>query len=139
LLLQEPKSLGGEDLRTVYRKDIDQPDAPRVAVDRVDDASEDRVKRFILEGMEEVADREIVGHREFRCVGDHDLYVPASMLMSPRRQTAASGLGQGGRDLDADDSVEGPSCGLMDDPTLSASEVDEGIVIGDSEVAERSG
>ena len=123
----------------MYRKDVDQPDAPRVAVDRVNDASQDRVERFVLEGMEEVTDREIVGHSEFRCVGDHDLYVPASVLMSPRRQTAPSDLGQGGGDLDADDSAEGPSRSLMDDPTLSTSEVDEGIVIGDSEVAERSG
>ena len=79
------------------------------------------------------------GTRNSCCVGDHDLDVPASVLMSPRRQTGASDLGQAGGDLDADDSAEGPSCGLMDDPTLSASEVHEGVAIGDSEVAERSG
>jgi hypothetical protein len=87
----------------------------------------------------EVSDREIVGHVECRYVGDHDLDVPASVLVSPRRQTAASGLSQDRRDLDADDPAEGPSGGLMKGSTLAASEVDKDVAIGDSDVAERSG
>jgi hypothetical protein len=110
-----------------------------MAVDRVNDPSQDRVKRFMLNGMEEVTDREIVGHPEFRCVGDHDLHPPASVLMPARRQIGTSDLRQGGGDLDPDHSAEGPSCGLMDDSTLSASEVHKGVAIGDPEVAERSG
>ena len=89
--------------------------------------------------MEEVTDREIVGHPECGYVGDHDLDVPASVLASPRGQTAASDLSQDRGDLDADDPAEGPSRGLMDDSTLSTSEVHKDVAIGDSEVAERSG
>jgi hypothetical protein len=89
--------------------------------------------------MEEVTDGEIVGHPELRCVGDHDLYVPASVLVSPRRQIGASDLGQGGGNLDADDSAEGPSCGLMDNSTFSTSEFHKSVAIGDSEVVKRSG
>ena len=89
--------------------------------------------------MVEVTDREIVGHPECRYVGDHDLDLPAAVLVSPRRQTAASGLGQDRGDLNADDPAEGPSRGLMDDSTLSTSELHKDVAIGDSEVAERSG
>ena len=76
--------------------DIDQSDTPRLAVDRIDYASQDRVKGFVAERIEEVTDREIVGHSEFRDVGDHDLHVSASVLMSPRSQTRAGDFGKGG-------------------------------------------
>jgi hypothetical protein len=119
--------------------DVDQSDAPGLAVDRIDYAPQDRVKRLIAERIEEVTDREIVGHPEFRDVGDHDLHVPASVLMLPRSQTRASDFGQDGRDLDANDSAEGPSGGLMHDSTLSTSELHKGVAIGDSDVVERPG
>jgi hypothetical protein len=140
LLLQEPKSPGGENLRTRFFcwESEDQPDTPRVSVDRLDDASQDALKSLTRKGIVEVTNREIVGHPECRYVGDHDLDVPAAVLVSPRRQTAASGLGQDRGDLDADDPAEGPPRGLMDDSTLSTSELHEDVAIGDSEVAERS-
>ena len=122
----------------MHWEDVDQPNTSRVAIDRVDDASQHRLKRFTRKGMEEVTDREIVGHPEIRCVGDHDLYAPASVLMSPRRETGASDLGQHGGDLDADDSAEAPSCGLMDNSPFSTSEVHKSVALGDSEVVERS-
>jgi hypothetical protein len=118
---------------------IDQSDTPWLAVDRVDDASQDRVKHFIAERIEEVTDREIVGNLEFRDVGDHDLHVSASVLMSACSQTGASDLGQLGGDLDADDSAEGPPGGLVHDSTLSTSELHKSVAIGDSEVVERPG
>jgi hypothetical protein len=141
LLLQQPKSPGGENLRTCIfrRKSEDQPDTPGVAVDRLDDASQDALKGFARKGMVEVTDREIVGHLESRYVRDHDLDLPAAVLVSPRRQSAASGLGKDRGDLDADDPAEGPSRGLMDDSTLSTSELHKDVAIGDSEVAKRSG
>ena len=140
LLLQEPKSPGGENLRTRFFccASEDQPDTPRVAVDRLDDASQDALKSLTRKGIVEVTDREIVGHPEIRCVGDHDLYAPASVLMSPRRETGASDLGSHGGDLDADDSAEGPSSGLMDNSPFSTSEVHKSVALGDSEVVERS-
>lgn len=110
-----------------------------MTVDRVDDASQDSREGLILEGMGEVGDREIVGHRELPCIGDHDLDVPASVVMSPRRYGGASNLGQTRGNLDADDPAEGPCCGLMDDSTLPAAEVHEGVAVGHPEVAERSG
>jgi hypothetical protein len=119
--------------------DIDQSDAPRRAVDRIDDSPQDRVKRFIAERVEEITDREIVGHPEFRDVGDDDLHVSASVLMSSRGQTGASDFGQDGGDLHANDSAEGPSGGLMHDSTLSTSELHKRVAIGDSEVVERPG
>jgi hypothetical protein len=119
--------------------DIDQPNAPWRAVDRIDYSSQDRVKRFVAERIEEVTDREIVGHREFGDVGDHDLHVPASVLMSPHSQTGASDFGQDGGDLDANDPAEGPFSGLMHHSTLTTSELYKSVAIGDSEVVERSG
>jgi len=119
--------------------DIDQPDTPWRAVERIDDASQDRVKRFTAERIEEVTDREIVGHSKFRDVGEHDLHVSASVLTLPRSQTGASDFGEDGGDLDANDSVEGPSGGLMHDSTLATSELHKGVAFGDSDVAERSG
>jgi hypothetical protein len=119
--------------------DIDQPDTPWHAVDRIDYASQDRVKRFIAERIEEVTDREIVGHPKLRDVGDHDLHVSASVLMFPGSQTGASDFGQDGGDLDANDSAEGPSGSLMHDSTLATSELHKGVAIGDSDVAEHSG
>jgi hypothetical protein len=119
--------------------DIDQSDTPWLAVDGIDYASQDRVKRFVAKRIEEVTDREIVRHPEFRDVGDHDLHVSASVLMSPCSQTGAGDFGQGGGDLNANDSAEGPSSGLMHNSTLSTSELHKGVVIGDSEVVERSG
>jgi hypothetical protein len=109
-----------------------------VAVDRVDDSSQDHVKRFTLKGVVEVTDREVVGHPEFGYVRRHDLNVPASVLMTPRRHSGTSDFGQDGRDLDADDPAEGPSCGLVDNSTFSTSEIDKSVVIRDPEIAERS-
>jgi hypothetical protein len=139
LLLQEAKSPGRENLRTVNWMDVDQPHTPRVPVDRVNDACQDGLKGFIRKRVEEVSDGEIVGHRELGHVGDHDLYFLASVLTSASRQTGASDLGEGGGDLDPDDSAKGPLGGLMDDSALSAPEVDEGVAIGDPEIAQRSG
>jgi hypothetical protein len=87
----------------------------------------------------EVSDREIVEHPECRCIVDHDLDVPASVPTPPSRHTAASGPSQDRRDLDTDDPAEGPSGGLMNDSTFAASEVDKDVVIGDSDISERSG
>jgi len=56
-----------------------------VAVDRIDDASQHRGQRIAAEGMEEIRDRDIVGHPEIGCIGYHDLNISASMLMSSRR------------------------------------------------------
>ena len=109
-----------------------------MAVDRVDDASEDRLKGLSLKGPEEVSDREIVGHLELCRVGDHDLYVPASVLLAPRLQGAPSELGEVWGDLDADDAPKGPFCGLVDNAALSAPEVHKGVALGDPDVAERS-
>ena len=103
-----------------------------MAIDGVDDASQDRLKRLTREGMPEIADREIVGHPELLCVGDHDLDVRASVLMPSGRQIGARDLGQGGGDLDADHAPEGAFGRLVDDSTLAASEVDEGVAIGDA-------
>ena len=139
LFLQEPKSPCRKNPRAQPWMDIDQPDTPRRAVDRIDDASQDGVKRFIAKRIEEVTDREIVGHPEFRYVGDHDLHVPASVLMSSRSQTGASDFGEDGGDLDATDSAEGPSSGLMHHSTISTSELHKSVAIGDSEVVECSG
>ncbi len=138
VLLQEPKSPGREHLRTVGPQ-VDEPDTPRVAIDGVDDAPQDRLKRLTREGMPEISDREIVGHRELLCVGDHDLDVRASVLMPSGRQIGARDLGQGGGDLDADHAPEGAFGRLVDDSTLAASEVDEGVAIGDAQEAEGSG
>jgi hypothetical protein len=110
-----------------------------VALDRFDDAPQDRVKGLALKGPEEVTDREIVGHPVFRYVGDHDFHVLASVLMSPRVKTDASDLGQVWGDFDADDTAEGPFCGLMDNAAFPASEVNKGVAIGDPEVTERAG
>ena len=81
----------------------------------------------------------VVGNRKLRHIGDHDLHGPESVPTSPRRQIGASDLGQDGGDLDADHSTEGSSCGLLDNPALSAAEVDEGVAIGDSQVIEGPG
>ena len=62
-------------------------------VDRFDDALQDRAKDFATKGPEEVGNREIVGHPELRYVGDNDLYVPASVPTSSRRQAGASDVG----------------------------------------------
>ena len=139
LLLQEPEPPSRENLRSQRWIDVDEPDAPRVAIDRINDASQHRGQRLVAEGMEEVTDREIVRDREFGCVGDHDLDVLASVLMSPRRQTGASDLRQDGGDVNADDLAEWPSCGLMDNSPLSASEVHERVAIADPEVMKRAG
>ena len=139
LLLQEPKSPRGKNVRTQPWVDVDQPDTPRVALDRVKDGSQDRVHRFTVKGIEEVADRELVGDAEFPYVGNDDLYVFAAVLMSARCHAGASDLGQGRSDLDPDDFAKRPACGLMDNATLSASEVHKSVAIGDSQVGERSG
>ena len=118
---------------------VDEPDRPRVAIDGVDDASQDRLKRLTREGMPEISDREIVGHPKLLCVGDHDLDVRASVLMPSGRQIGARDLGQGGGDLDADHAPEGALGRLVDDSALAASEVDEGVAIGDAQEAEGSG
>ena len=138
MLLQEPKSPGREHLRTVVPQ-VDEPDTSRVAIDGVNDASQDRLKRLTREGMPEISDREIVGHPKLLCVGDHDLDVRASVLMPSGRQIGARDLGQGGGDLDADHAPEGAFGRLVDDSTLAASEVDEGVAIGDAQEAEGSG
>ena len=79
------------------------------------------------------------GTGELLCVGDHDLDVRASVLMPSGRQIGARDLGQGGGYLDADHAPEGVFGRLMDDSTLAASEVDEGVAIGDAQEAEGSG
>jgi hypothetical protein len=89
--------------------------------------------------MEEVADREIVGHIEIRRVSDDDLYACASVLVPPPRDSRPSDPGQDGRDLDADHTVERPSRRLMDDSAFTASEVHERVAIRYSKVVERWG
>ena len=118
---------------------VDEPNTPLVAIDGVDDASQDRRKRLTLEGMPEISDRELVGHPELLCVGDHDLDVRAAVAMPSSRQIGARDLGQRGGNLDADHAPEGALGRLVDDPTLAASEVDEGVAIGDAQEAEGSG
>jgi hypothetical protein len=137
-LLHQPKSACVENLLSEERPDVDQRHATRMAVDRVNDVSQDCVERLSVKGMEEIRHREVVGHLVFRGVRDHDLDVSASVLMTTRRETGASDLGQGGRDLDANDFSERPSRGLMYHSAFSASEVHERVALGDSYVTERA-
>jgi hypothetical protein len=141
LFLQEPEPVCGENhrSRTGRWPDVDQPDTSRLAVDGFDEATQDRLKRFLPKRPEEVRNREIVGHPELRDVLNHDLHVLASVLMASGRQPGACYLGQLWGDLDAYNPAERPLCGLMHDSAFSTSEVDKGVAIGDSEVAERPG
>lgn len=61
-----------------------------MAVDRVNNALHDRAKGLSLKRPEEIGDGEIVGDGVCRHVGDHDLYVPASVLIASRLETDAS-------------------------------------------------
>jgi hypothetical protein len=74
-----------------------------------------------------------------RYVGDHDLYVPAAVLMCPGRETGAGDLGQVWRDLDPYNPAKRPPGRLMHHPTFSTSEVHEGVAVRDADVAKRSG
>ena len=110
-----------------------------MAVDRLNDALQDRGEGPLPERPEEVSNREIVGHAELSHVGDHDLYVPAAVLMCPRREGGPSALGQLWRDLDTDHPAERPPSGLVHNSTFSTSEVHEGVAVRDSDMTERPG
>jgi hypothetical protein len=135
----KPKSLCGKELSNLQGKAVDESDPPRVAVDRSDYVSDDPVKCLTLKRVEEIADCQIVGHIEMRCVGHDDLHAPASVLVPSPRKRRPSDLGQHGRDLDANHSAERPSRRLMDDSPFTASEVHERVFIRHSKVGKRRG
>ena len=127
LHLQEPKSPCREDVRAVHRHQVDESDTPWVTVDRINDASHHRRKRLALEGMGEEAIVRSSGtrnppRRRPRSTFRHRCRCLRAARPLERSRPAPARF-------DADDPAEGPFS-AMDDSTLPASEVDEGVPIG---------
>jgi hypothetical protein len=139
-LLHEPEPLRLDDRRerVVLWPGVDEDDAARVAVHRLDDLAQQRLEGLSSERPEEVGDRQIVRHLVFPRVRDYDLDVLASVPACPHGERVAGDLRQLRRDLEADDAAEWAAGGLMDDAALAAPEVHEGVAVRDPDVAEQA-